>query len=131
MVNQQRALINQQRAQVNRQRVQVNRQRAQVNRQRVQVSRQRAQNWRTYRQTHRSVFHRPAFVAPRGYRYRRVTVGYRLAPIFWTRAYWIDYGLYLLPPPPPGTIYVRYWNDVLLVSRRTGRVLAVYHDFFW
>lgn len=89
------------------------------------------EDWREYRRAHRSVYHRPAYVAPRGYRYNSVRIGYHLAPAFWGRPYWVDYSYYRLPVPPPGTRYIRYGNDVLLISARTGRVIAVYDRFFW
>jgi Ni/Co efflux regulator RcnB len=93
--------------------------------------RETREDWRDYRRTHRSVYRRPAYYAPRGYRYRRVGIGFTLARPFWARNYWVDYNTYRLPPPPPGTTYVRYGNDVLLISMRTGRVIAAYDDFFW
>lgn len=123
--------VNRERRTVNRERRQVNRERVAIHRERVAVNRQRAEDWREYRRMHREVFRRPVYVAPRGYRYSRVAIGYRLAPAFWARPYWIDYGYYRLPPPPPGTMYVRYGNDVLLISLRSGRVIAVYEDFFY
>jgi Ni/Co efflux regulator RcnB len=89
------------------------------------------EDWRQYRRAHRNIYHRPAYVAPRGYRYNRVSVGYHLAPAFWGRPYWVDYGYYRLPAPPRGMRYIRYGNDVLLVSMRSGRVIAVYDNFFW
>ena len=88
-------------------------------------------DWRDYRRTHRSYYHRPAYVAPRGYRYRRVGIGFTLNRVFWGSPYRVDYNYYRLPPPYPGTTYVRYGNDVLLISLRTGRVIAAYDDFFW
>lgn len=93
--------------------------------------RETREDWRDYRRTHRSIYHRPRYYAPRGYSYRRVSIGVNLAPAFWGRNYWIDYNYYRLPPPLPGTTYIRYGNDVLLISLRTGRVIAVYDAFFW
>ena len=74
---------------------------------------------------------RPAYVAPRGYTYRRVGIGYNLARAFWGPQYRVDYNYYRLPRAPYGTTYARYGNDVLLISLRNGRVIAVYDDFFW
>lgn len=93
--------------------------------------RETREDWRDYRRSHRSVYHRPTYYAPRGYTYRRVGIGVTLARPFWARNYWVDYNTYRLPPPAYGTTYVRYGNDVLLISVRTGRVIAVYDDFFW
>jgi Ni/Co efflux regulator RcnB len=96
-----------------------------------QDRRELREDWRDYRRSHRTVYRRPAYVAPRGYHYRRVGVGYNLSRAFWGRNYWVNYNIYRLPPPYAGTTYVRYGNDVLLISLRTGRVIAAYDDFFW
>lgn len=94
--------------------------------------RETARDWRDYRQTHRSVFTRPAYAAPRGYRYRPVAVGATLNRSFWGTRYRIgNYSTYRLPYPGRNRMYVRYGNDVLLVNARTGRVIQVYNRFFY
>jgi len=93
--------------------------------------RELAEDWQDYRRSHRDVFRRPAYVAPRGMRYRTVVVGAQLSPMFYGRSYWLnDFGRYRLPRPGIGQEYVRYGNDVLLVDIHTGRVIRVYSAFF-
>jgi Ni/Co efflux regulator RcnB len=90
------------------------------------------EDWRDYRRSHRGVFHRSAYVAPRGLRYRPVTAGARLDAALYGRPYRIgDYATYRLPRPGHERTYVRYGNDVLLVNVRTGRVVRVFDGFFW
>lgn len=45
--------------------------------------REAREDWRDYRRTHGDIYRRPAYVGPRGYRYRPVTVGYRFAPNYY------------------------------------------------
>jgi Ni/Co efflux regulator RcnB len=54
-----------------------------------------------------------------------------LWPAYYGNQYWIDPGLYQLPYPPPGAMWVRYWNDALLVDMYTGTVIDVIPGFFW
>jgi len=90
------------------------------------------EDWRDYRRTHRNVYNRPAYVAPRGYRYRPVVIGTTLNQRFWAPRYRIrNYDTYRLPYPGRNRVYVRYGNDVLLINARTGRVIRVYNRFFW
>jgi Ni/Co efflux regulator RcnB len=90
------------------------------------------EDWRAYRRTHRSVFHRPAYVWPRGYRYRTLSVGASLDRIFWGPRYRIgNYATYRLPYPSHNRAWVRYGDDVLLINTRTGRVITVYTNFFY
>ena len=91
------------------------------------------EDWRDYRRSHRNVYTRPAYYGPRGYRYRPVTVGYRFAPEYYGRNYWInDYRTYRLPRPGYGyQRWVRYGNDVVLVDTRSGRTVQVYNSFFY
>lgn len=90
------------------------------------------EDWRDYRRTHRGLYNRPAYVAPRGYRYRPVVIGTTLNHRFWAPRYRIgNYDAYRLPYPGRNRIYVRYGNDVLLINARTGRVIRVYNRFFW
>ena len=91
------------------------------------------EDWRDYRRSHRNVYTRGAYAGPRGYRYRPVSVGYRFAPQYYGRNYWInDYNSYRLPRPGFGyQRWVRYGNDVVLVDTRSGRVVQVYNRFFY
>lgn len=94
--------------------------------------RERNSDWRQYRRDHRNLYHRRAYVGPRGWRHQRVTVGYRFAPAYYAPNYWVnDWATYRLPRPGRHEHWVRYGNDVMLVNTRTGRVVAVYDGFFW
>lgn len=93
---------------------------------------ERREDWRDYRRTHGDVYRRPAYVGPRGYRYRPVTVGYRFAPAYYGRNYWItDPYAYRLPRIGGNERWVRYDRDVVRVDIRNGRVLAVINGFFY
>ena len=91
----------------------------------------RRYDWRSYRDRHRSVFHLGLYFDPFGYSYRPFDIGYRLQPLYFGQRYWIDPMLYQLPYPPPGTQWVRYWNDAVLVDMYTGEVVDVIRNFFW
>jgi len=88
-------------------------------------------DWHSYRNNHRSIFHIGVYYDPFGYGYRSFDTGYQLYPAYFGQQYWIDPGMYQLPYPPPGTTWVRYWNDALLVDMYSGEVVDVIHDFFW
>lgn len=74
-----------------------------------------------------------AYVSPyRGWRYRPVSIGFRLRPAFYGPRYYIgDYGYYGLRAPGRWQRWIRYGNDLLLVNVRTGRVLRVIHYRYW
>jgi len=92
----------------------------------------RRYDWRRYRDSHRSIFHLSVYFDPFGYNYYRpLYIGYRMQPYYYGEQYWIDPGMYNLPYPPPGTMWVRYWNDALLVDTYTGEVVDVIRGFFW
>jgi Ni/Co efflux regulator RcnB len=94
--------------------------------------RDRRQDWRDYRETHRAVYRRPAYVGPHGYAYRPVAIGHRFEPVYYERRYVIaDPWTYRLPPPLGWTRWVRYGDDAVLVNIRTGRVVEVHNHFFW
>jgi hypothetical protein len=88
-------------------------------------------DWRRYRNNHRSIFHLGFYYDPFGYGYSPFNIGYRLQPAYYGQRFWFDPGLYGLPYPPPGTQWVRYWNDAVLVDVYTGEVVDVIRDFFW
>lgn len=88
-------------------------------------------DWRRYRDSHRSIFHIGVYFDPFGYGYQPFDVGYRLMPAYYGERYWIDPAMYDLPYPPPGTEWVRYWNDAVLVDTYSGQVVDVIRDFFW
>jgi Ni/Co efflux regulator RcnB len=90
------------------------------------------EDWREYRRDHRNAFKRPAYVGPRGYRYRPVAVGYRFQPAYYGSRYVIaDPHRYRLPRTNGFERWIRYGNDVVLVNTRNGRVVAVNRGFFW
>jgi Ni/Co efflux regulator RcnB len=89
-------------------------------------------DWRRWRRQHRNRFHLHVYVDPFGWAYYRYWIGWRLWPGYYASRYWItDPAFYRLPPPPPGTRWVRYYNDALLVDLWSGEVIDVIHDFFW
>ncbi|MEG3163869.1 RcnB family protein [Sphingomonas sp. PB2P19] len=94
---------------------------------------ERREDWRDYRQSHQNVYRRGNYAGPRGYRYRPVSVGYRFAPEYYGRNYWInDYQTYRLPRPGFGyQRWIRYGRDVVLVDTRSGRTVQVYNSFFY
>lgn len=89
-------------------------------------------DWRHWREHHHSFFHLGFYYDPFGWGYRPYEIGWRLWPAYYESNYWInDPWDYQLPPPPPGTVWVRYWNDALLVDTWSGEVIDVIHGFFW
>jgi Ni/Co efflux regulator RcnB len=90
----------------------------------------RRYDWHRYRDNHRSVFHLGLYIDPFGYGYQPYSIGYELPPIYFGQQYWIDPGMYELPYPPPGTQWVRYWNDALLVDVYSGQIVDVIQGFF-
>lgn len=76
--------------------------------------------------------HRPGFHYPRGYHYRRWSIGLILPSIFLSNYYYFnDWGAVGVYPPPPGYIWVRYGPDLLLVNRYTGRIRDVIYGAFY
>jgi len=91
----------------------------------------RRYDWRRFRDSHRSIFHLGIYFDPFGYGYQPFDIGYQLQPVYFGQQYWIDPAMYSLPYPPPGTQWVRYWNDAVLVDMYSGQVVDVIRDFFW
>ena len=77
-------------------------------------------------------FRAPAYRPPQGFFARRWTFGERLPPSFWVRDYWLlDYFDFGLPPPPPGTLWVRVGSDALLIDRFDGEIVEVVYNVFY
>jgi len=84
-------------------------------------------NWNSQSRFRAGVYYRP-----QGYAYRRWSYGDILPRAFWGSRYWLsNYYSYDLPPPPPGTIWVRYGDDALLIDRYSGEVIQVSYSVFW
>ena len=90
-------------------------------------------DWQRYRYANRSLFSSGRYYAPyRNYRYNRLSIGLILGSAFYADQYWLsDPWQYRLPPAYPGTQWVRYYDDVLLVDIYSGEVVDVIYDFFY
>ena len=93
----------------------------------------RRYDWRSWRNSNRNIFRGSRYYSPyRNWNYNRFSIGIFLEPLFYGRNYWIgDPWQYRLPPAYPGTQWVRYYNDVLLVDIYSGEVIDAIYDFFW
>lgn len=73
------------------------------------------------------VYHRPS-----GWYSHRWNYGEFLPSFFFTRNYWIlDWEDFALDSPPPGTVWVRYGDDALLIDEYTGEVIEVVYGIFY
>jgi hypothetical protein len=90
-------------------------------------------DWQRYRYSNRDLYRIGRYYSPyRDHRYSRLTIGFSLGTGFYSDRYWInDPWQYRLPHAYPGTRWIRYYDDVLLVDTYTGEVLDVIYDFFW
>jgi hypothetical protein len=89
-------------------------------------------DWRGQRERHRSLFHIGFYYDPFGWNYQRYNVGWRMWPSYYSRNYWLtDPWMYRLPPTYPGTQWIRYHDDAILVDTWTGEVVDVIYNFFW
>jgi hypothetical protein len=89
-------------------------------------------DWRNYRNRHRSLFRLGFYYDPFGWGYQRYDIGWRLWPSYYSSNFWInDPWYYRLPYAPPGTRWVRYYDDAVLVDMWSGEVVDVIYDFFW
>ena len=93
----------------------------------------RRYDWQRYRQANRSYYRLGRYYAPyRDYRYRRLNIGIYLGSAFFGSSCWINNpSYYRLPAAYPGTRWVRYYDDVLLIDTYSGEVIDVIYDFFW
>jgi Ni/Co efflux regulator RcnB len=88
-------------------------------------------DWRDRRRHHRSLFHLGLYFDPFGWGYQPFSIGYRMWPAYYGNQFWIDPGLYGLPYPPPGAVWIRYFNDAMLIDTYSGTILDVIPAFFW
>ncbi len=89
-------------------------------------------DWHGYRNHHRSLFHIGLYYDPYGWGYQPFSIGWRLWPGYYDSQFWInDPWMYRLPYAPPGYVWVRYWNDALLVDTWSGTVVDMIPGFFW
>lgn len=87
------------------------------------------EDWREYRQKNRRAFQASRFNAP--FRYRTFNNGVSIAASYYAPRYRVsNYRNYRLPNPGRYQIYVRHYNDVLLVNTRTGQVIRAYRGFY-
>lgn len=90
-----------------------------------------------FRDYHRSFnssrrFRAAPYRRPAGWYERRWTFGEFLPALFWSSSYWLnDFDYYDLPPPPYGTIWVRNYNDALLIDRDSGEIISVRYGVFY
>lgn len=91
-----------------------------------------AQYHRSFNAAHQYRWRGPAYRTPPGFYYRRWSYGDFLPSLFWGSSYWInDFSYYDLMPPPPGTVWVRYGSDAVLIDRYTGEVIQVEYNAFY
>lgn len=90
-------------------------------------------DWQRHRYSNRDIFSPGYYYSPyRNHRYNRFSVGVFLDNGFYSNRYRISNPWnYRLPQAFPGTQWVRYYDDVLLVDLYTGEVIDVIYDFFW
>jgi Ni/Co efflux regulator RcnB len=69
---------------------------------------------------------------PRGYKYRRWSIGLILPGLFLSDNYYYNnYAALGVGPPPPGYRWLRYGPDLLLVQRGSGRIADVIYGAFY
>jgi Ni/Co efflux regulator RcnB len=89
-------------------------------------------DWKNHRRHHRSLFHFGFYYDPFGWGYQRYSIGWRLWPSYYSSSFWLnDPWMYRLPYAPPGTRWIRYYDDAILVDTWSGQVVDVIYDFFW
>ncbi len=89
-------------------------------------------DWHNWRRHHGSWFHLGFYYDPFGWGYQPYSIGWRMWPNYYSSSFWINNpSQYQLPYAPPGTQWVRYYNDAVLVDMWSGEVLDVVYNFFW
>jgi Ni/Co efflux regulator RcnB len=85
----------------------------------------------TYRGRQYAAVRGTEFRYPRGYSYRAWHRGDVLPRLFIAAPYFVDYAYLGLPPTPPGTRWVRYGPDALLIDVYNGSIVDVIYDAFY
>ena len=89
-------------------------------------------NWSNYRRHHHWLFNLGFYYDPFGWGYNPYQIGWRMWPSYFGNNYWLnDPWQYRLPYAPPGTRWIRYYDDAILVDMWSGQVVDVIYDFFW
>jgi Ni/Co efflux regulator RcnB len=91
-------------------------------------------NYRNYHRNFRAErrFRAPPYRRPPGWYSHRWSWGETLPFVFWSRDYWLmDFGIYDLPPPPFGAVWVRVGDDALLIDQDTGEIIEVDYGVFY
>ena len=89
-------------------------------------------DWSNYRRRHNWLFNLGLYYDPFGWGYQPYQIGWRMWPSYYGSNYWMnDPWQYRLPYAPPGTRWVRYYDDAVLVDMWSGQVVDVIYDFFW
>ena len=90
-------------------------------------------DWRGHRERYSNYYRPGRYYSPyRGHNYSRISIGFSLGSGYYGSRYWInDPWQYRLPAAYGSYRWVRYYDDVLLVDLRSGRVVDVIRDFFW
>lgn len=90
----------------------------------------RDNDWQDWRNRNRGVFARGNWRAP--FRYQLFRPGLRIGFDLFGPAYRIsDPWRYHLPAPGYNQVWVRHYNDLLLVDTRRGVVIRVIRGFYW
>jgi len=90
----------------------------------------RQNDWQDWRGRNRSVFARGNWNAP--FRYQSFRAGLRIGAGFYGPRFRIsDPWRYHLPRPGYNQVWVRHYNDLLLVDTRRGIVIRVIRGFYW
>ncbi|MEZ0242161.1 MAG: RcnB family protein [Sphingomonas sp.] len=90
----------------------------------------RNDDWRDHRNGNRGIYARGNWRAP--FRYQRFRSGLRINASFYGPRYIInDPWRYHLPRAGWGQVWVRHYDDLLLVDTRRGTVIRVINNFYW
>ena len=90
----------------------------------------RDNDWRDHRNGNRGIYSRGNWRAP--FRYNAFRPGVRIGVSYYSPRYIInDPWRYHLPAAGWGRVWVRHYDDLLLVDTRRGTVIRVINNFYW